>query len=544
MTADGSRVYRYKGHFFSYWTDWDAHPQLLGLHAAAEIPRDSTSFDAYVRLKKVELQNLLKLEARKKSPSERMKMCLEGLLEDVDDERDIIEGDYFFHFELGEEPPVYGCFTYEIDLDNFIFYFLGEPMFDLRNMPDKDQYLAYLESVDIMEWNLKFPEVREGHRYKVPPPVVEDSSWLKAYKRLGARCTNIHNVLGVGPHMNHIETTRMKIMEICLLASLPFMKNSCGLGLNAMLLDPIPYRALSRLHNICDLFSGPLVFDNSDQFSKWELLRKDYLKPDYDRRIFRWLDKGYLCMLAVNRLDSEDTLRAEIASLADQIAAFYKEDCTNKSTFYGAILSIYDVCIVRLRVVNHRVQVESHTPALRYLPQNQSSSTYTPGIEALSRLGNLIYQNYLHRKFLTRRSRRHKLWSGGKLLPTEIYLRIAQYLPYRTITSLASVSLQWAHIAIEMLQHPYFIIRSEDCQQQPYSYRVLPTIRQDPGPEGFLYPVLFQALDDCGRDVKIHLTTDVTAELRQRQESYCLGEGLELHEWRKKCQIRAVIDNI
>ncbi|KAJ3840328.1 hypothetical protein F5878DRAFT_723861 [Lentinula raphanica] len=556
MGADGYHVYRYKGYFFIWYTRYDSYIQNLGRLMADEIPRDPVRFEAYVSSKKAELQQILdsQSDSAEKSDSDELDEDWQHVedSQEEDSSGGLKLSTYLFKFELCRKPPKYGFLKYEIDLDNFIFYFQGEPMFDIRNMPDREHFLTYLNEFCHTS---ELPEIPEIHSYKIPPPDV-GSDWIDAYKCFNARCTDIHNVLGAKPQMNRFETTCMKIMEMCTVASMSYMQNSYGLGINALLLNYVPYRVIRRLHNLCDLFSGPLVFDASFFFYKWktsQLVSKDYLRPpSYDIGLFYWFHEESLCMLAVNRLDTEEILQAEIVSLSDEVIAFYKDkEHVNSSIFYGVILSLYDVCIVRLRVVDHEgkrtVQVESHTPALQFLPRitgpsGSITNTYTPGIEALSRLGNLMWQNHLQKRLINERKQTHELFarSGCRLLPAEICLNIAQYLTHENITVIASVSLQWAHVAVEMLQHPYFMVNSP-YPRSPYCYRVLPTIRQ----RRQCYPITFDAHDMVGRDRTIHLTTIATTSTTHRlQETYRLGDGIRVEDYEECCRIRVFVENL
>ncbi|KAJ3777017.1 hypothetical protein FB446DRAFT_784644 [Lentinula raphanica] len=540
MGTDGFRVYRYQGYFFTWYTTNSSYEDCLGLTVAGEIPRDPASFEAFVASKKAELQQILDSELINGSDIKPKPPFYGHHNEDY-----VWFENFQFLFRLRKKPPVDGWYRYEIDLDNFIFYFQGEPMFDIRNMPDEDQFLSYLSD------NTRACDVAKEHRFKIPSPVAVQSSILDAYKGFGTRCTDLHTVLGVNPQPNRLESTRIQIMEMFILASTAavFMNNTYGVGINAIFSNPIPKQLIRRLHSTCDLFSSPLIFHNSPYFWNWPLhrrVRKGYIIVDYARpRTFSWIDEEYFCDLVVQRLDTEHTLQAAIVSLSEQVTASFKDkECMNKSIIYGAILSLYDICIVRLRVVDHDgervVQVESHTPTLQFLPRTRFHNMFTPGIEALSRLGNLVYKNHLQRKLIAERDAQHG--SGGRLLPTEICLQIAQYLPYYTITDLALVSPQWAYVAIEMLQHPFFLMKSSYWRQPPDCYRILPPLRQYSPTEEWLFTRSFQALDHDGREVTVHLTPDVKTKLERREDTYDLGDGFRLQDGHDKpCQIRLYI---
>ncbi|KAJ3733851.1 hypothetical protein DFJ43DRAFT_1153032 [Lentinula guzmanii] len=542
MGADGYRVYRYQGLFFSSYTRYNSYPDSLGVKLAREIPPETTQFEAYVASKKAEPQQLLDSESAK--DTEGSEGSESGAFTIYDGVGEF--AGYIFRLEISETPPTDGLYNYEIDLDNYIFYFEGKPMFDLRNMLYGDEFLS----------NIYPSELPEKHRYKIPLPPPVDSSILDAYKNFGAHCAETHTVLGVRSQMGRIENTRMKIMELCVLASTYLLDNSYGLGVNAILSDYVSARIIRRCHNICDLFSGPLIFDNDINCLDWELRKRDYLTPPaYDVVSFYWLDEESFCMLAVPRIDTEDTLQAAIVKLSRKVSGYFEDKECNTSTFYGAILSIYDVCVVRFVVVEHngerKYQVQRHTPSLRFLPQSQPSKLYTPGIEALSRLGHIIYKDFLQQKLITERKKQHEFWSKSRLIPSEICLHIAQYLPYKIVTSLASVSLQWASVAVEVLQQPYFIIRDERWQLgRPlprvltcYWFRVFPTARENLSPEGYVDPLAFQALDNSGRNVTIYLTTDVFSEWDRLEDTINLGDGLDLFKnWEKyQCRIKVCL---
>ncbi|KAJ3890816.1 hypothetical protein GG344DRAFT_77483 [Lentinula edodes] len=485
MGTRGFYVYRYKGFYYVFFNQYDSYPEGLGVQVANEIPSDPTEFESYVASTK---KYLLQLFSESK------------------------ESDEGSDPEIRKTPPQNDIFIewmYEIDLDNYIFHVDGEPLFDIRNMPRIDDFTSYIgtNSYGCRSFTADTPE---EHRYKLPPPLPVAPQVHDIYEGLHSTCTSTHEVLHVPPELRGIEEIRFKFMQVFIASSMRTLYNSIGLGINAVLSDKLSDNVVTRLRVIVDTLSGPLVFSNS-------IASVD--QKSLDTSPFQWVVKDILCILAVPRLDEDLLVQAAIVHLMQHIENHFQIEVHAVGTiFHAAIMSLYHVSIVRLKVIEHdgtKAFELTHTNHLRFLPTEHPTSSFTPGLEALSRLGQLVFEKHLRQDVLDRNYVCHKLASGSIIesLPAEICISIAQYLPRTALKPLTTISPTWAQVAFEFLLHPW-IERSRSVERSVnydwyhvVSHDLSSTIAFET-----VHSSSFLATDQDGRKVALVLTSNLKSD--------------------------------
>ncbi|KAF9078520.1 hypothetical protein BDP27DRAFT_1309706, partial [Rhodocollybia butyracea] len=298
MGTPGYVIYRYKGFYFLFYG--------LGVKFIAEIPSDPVELEEYIAAKKEELEGLLE-ELRR-----AYGYCSIG------DEQDPVRGGELkgnlgdVKFTVSRNWPRDGdaAFFYEIDLEHYIFYVDGEPYFDLRNMPNGDEFCAYLD-VDAKPYELPLDSERVRHRYKLPPPPPVATAVLDAYREysLTSKTSQIHELLDLTSEMRSTEVIRMKIIEVFIGVSTETMSyKNYGLGERTTLFSSsAPPRLIHRVRTMVRAFTGPLIFSESmPRFGDF-----------YNRNqpAFEWIEHGILCLLVVPRLDTENNLPAAVVEL-------------------------------------------------------------------------------------------------------------------------------------------------------------------------------------------------------------------------------------
>ncbi|KIK69253.1 hypothetical protein GYMLUDRAFT_35324 [Collybiopsis luxurians FD-317 M1] len=200
-------------------------------------------------------------------------------------------------------------------------------------------------------------------------------------------------------------------------------------------------------------------------------------------------------MLVVPRIDDESTLRAAVVDLMGNVSQYYRaKECAVGTVFYGAVFSLYEVSIVRFTVAErsgHDVRFQlKHTPSLRLLPREHASVPQTPGIEALTRLGQIILEKITRHNIITKNAFRHRsARSNSRILslPVEICMNIARHLSPKTLLGFATISASCADTAADLLVQPYFGPSPSNIQNRSLFlehswYRVL-SLPRSPGIE-------------------------------------------------------------
>ncbi|KAF9078615.1 hypothetical protein BDP27DRAFT_19833 [Rhodocollybia butyracea] len=375
MGTRGYSIYRYKGLYFIFWHASDAHPEGLGVEFIREIPSDPAKFEEYIAAKKEELEGMLE-ELRQENGyssdgDEQDPLCGGELKRDLGD----------LDITISRKWPRLGdvAYSYEIDLEHYIFYVDGDPHFDLRNMPNGDEFCAYLDEDDEYT-ELPSDIERARHRYKLPPPPPVDTSVLDAYREysLTSKASPIHELLDLTYEMRSSEVIRIKIMEVFIGASMQTMSyKEYGLGERTTLFSSsAPPRLIHRVRTMAHTFTGPLIFsENTRRFG-------DNYNPN--QPAFKWIEFGILCLLVVPRLDAENNLPAAVVELV-QRSKFYIIQMEKESTatsrptvFFGVISSLYHVSIVC-------IEIPSTSPKKRTKQRRtQQNSTFRTQIPHLS----------------------------------------------------------------------------------------------------------------------------------------------------------------
>jgi len=329
----------------------------------------------------------------------------------------------------------------------------------------------------------------------------------------------------------------MKIMEVFIGASMKTMSYEMyGLGERTTLFSSsAPPRLIHRVHTMVHTFTGPLIFsEDTPRFGDLYIT---------NRPAFEWIEHWKLCLLVVPRLDTENNLPAAVVELV-QKSKFYITQMAEESAatsrpivFFGIISSLYHISIVRIEIPSVAQNESdggldklpptepkfhiSHTPALQFLPFRGKKTPSTPGIEALARLGQVIFERSRKYDLVLRNEQFHK--SGPSLmgigsLPTELCIRIAEYIPPSYLQAFATLSPRCANAAHAEFQRVSFEALSPSTTDHRYHesrikeksyYRVLGTattserLKSDASPS---WSQTFQAIDHHGDPVVLVLT--------------------------------------
>ncbi|KAJ3889646.1 hypothetical protein GG344DRAFT_78600 [Lentinula edodes] len=546
MGTNGYRVYYFNGFYFLYYCHYDSYPRGLGVEFSNEIPSDPDEYQIYVATKKAELQSLL-------THHDLFNLGDTQIWEDKE-----VPGkgqiDQLFVMKTPPKLTTAGHwvhYIYEIDLEHHIFCINGEPLFDTRNMPYGDEFLLYL-GTDLYDRICFSKTTPERHRFKLPPPATVDCDILDTYDGYNVQCIpDPHTLLRLPVNLRPVEQTRVRIMQVFIASLMLSMCNQEGFGIRAVLSHSV-LNIITKLRIICETFSNALLY--AEEWRYHDSVYEDRPQP------WRWILEDEFCLLAVPRLDSEPLLRAAIVELVQAVTSYFgtktnSESAVTGTSFHGVIMSLYHISIVRFEVVespeNIQFRVE-HTPYMTFLPEDHCRRQDTPGITALSRLGQLLHENILRHKLFTKNATYHKAASRNTskntsklgVIPLEIAHNIAQHLPPYYLQFFATISPACAGAAFEFLLHPHFrdgnvantmyyafqsnslkensvLLRCREC----YWYRVLPicgpevvfSIESDPDGDDDeeristlsyrdLYFSTFFAVDENGEEIKFLLT--------------------------------------
>ncbi|KAF5348615.1 hypothetical protein D9757_014461 [Collybiopsis confluens] len=438
MGHRGYFIYRYQGHFFVKYLSNGSFPALEGVGAAAEIPRDAAEFEAYVSSKKEALlQRILNLHKKRVDGEE------DGDEEDDDDEDD------WSLFKIQRELPEKDCFiewTYEIDLDNYVFHVNEQPVFDLRNMPYGEEFVSYLDGSGRPP--LKIPS---RYRYKLPAPPPLSPDTLALYQNSVSSVESTHQVLDIPAQMAAVEQVRMTMMQAYIRGSMPSFFPSFELASDGMFPGVQP-----RIAAICSVFCRPLMLDN-DQFGI--VLRMFHLAIEIQEP-YEWIVESEFCILITQRLDSEVKLQGSVAQLVQNVSRhFERKQTLDLHVFYE---------VVDRGSGSGRVFTVKHTPALQFIPSPSSTNSYTPGIEALARLGHMVLKRALQKRLIINNQRSHIANFSANLkineLPLEICLQIANHLhPYALLNNpFVTVSRCFAQASYEVMLFPFLSTRDNN----------------------------------------------------------------------------------
>ena len=354
MGTNGYKVYRHKGRYYVYYNHYDSYPYGFGLEVLQEIPRNvpKEEFEEWVRKTREDVY------AQRDSQ----------VMNDPDDKRRFISDEQPKNDFIIE-------WVYEIDLDNLVFHVDAQPLFRLDNMPPDSIFLKSI-SFDHFHNRAFHNHTPAQFRYDwraPPPPPFPDS--LAAYSRYNIRSStnSVYELLKIPAEKSSIERVRTALVELLVAGCMASLGQCVGRDIRVLETVPdrdhIPQSMLKLAFSLVDFAVGPLI----------PSLPCTTL---YDETCdFVWIHKD-VCLCITTHLDDEDILKASIADLVCHI------DSTPDKVgiVYGIACSIFHCAIVRVDKNESGTSI-AHTPALQFLPSFYATMMFTPGIEALSRLG-------------------------------------------------------------------------------------------------------------------------------------------------------------
>ena len=353
MGTRGFKVYRHKGRYYVYYNHRDSYPHGLGLEVLDEIPRDVSKevFEKWVRDTREDVY------AERDSPE----------LNDPDDSSNFVsdkqpDNDFLIHW------------IYEIDLDNLVFHVDSQPLFRLDNMPPDNIFLKSI-SFDQFGHRALHEDTPAQYRYdwRAPPPSPHPES-LAAYNSCHIRSStsSVHDLLDVPVALSSIERVRMALVKLlvkrCMVES--------GVGHDVRVLENVP----DRDHIPQSMLQLALSLVN---FAVEPPIPSLPCIPYGNNCDFVWIRKDVFLRITTH-LDDEDNLKSSIGDLVRHINI----TSDKVGTVYGIVCSIFHCAIVRVDK-DDSGRSFAHTPALQLLPSFYARTMFTPGIEALSRLGCL-----------------------------------------------------------------------------------------------------------------------------------------------------------
>ena len=171
---------------------------------------------------------------------------------------------------------------------------------------------------------------------------------------------------------------------------------------------------------------------------------------------FVWMRED-VCLRITTHLDDEDTLKASIGDLVHHM------DTTpdRVGIIYGITFSIFHCAIVRVDKDEQGISF-AHTSALQFLPSFYARTMFTPGIEALSRLGcqtsGVEFLNAISDSNNLPHLTHNELLVTGSVvakIPVEVWSRIGSFItsPANLVT-LASISARAMSAAADLTRFP------------------------------------------------------------------------------------------
>jgi hypothetical protein len=347
-----------------------------------------------------------------------------------------------------EQPETDGLieWIYEIDLDNRVFHIISQPFFRLDNTPPDDIFMQSI-SFDHFGHRALYEHTPAQFRYdwRAPPssPLPES---LAAYNRYNNRSStnSVHDLLSIPVAKSSIELVRTAFVEV--LVTRCMVEDLVGRDIrvleNILDRDHIPRRILRLALSLVNLAVGPPILS---------LPRTRYGNASD----FVWIRKD-VCLRVTTHLNDEEILKASIGDLVHHI----NTTLDKAGTVYGIACSIFHCAIVRVDKDELGTSFV-HTPALQFLPSFYTRMMFTPGIEALSRLGCQASGI----EFLDAISDANKLprfthkglvtGPGAAKVPVELWIRIGGFITSPTdLVTLASISARAMSAAADLARFP------------------------------------------------------------------------------------------
>jgi hypothetical protein len=428
MGTRGQIVYRHKGRYYVYYNHWDSYPNGLGLKLLDEIPRNVSKeeFEEWVR------------KIRKYAYAQRNSQELNDPADPstyVSDKQP----------ELDNDIPIE--WIYEIDLDNLVFHVNSQPLFRLDIMPPDDIFVKSI-SFDHFSHYAPYEHTPTQFRYdwRAPPPSPLPQS-LVAYNRYNNRSStsSVHDLLSVPVALSSIDRVRTALVELLVTRCMadPDVGHDVRVLENVPDRDHIPESMLLLALSLVNFAVGPPI-------------------PSLSRKVygntcdFVWI-RNDVCLRITTHLDDEVILKASIGDLVHHI----NTTLDKVGTVYGIACSIFHCAIVRVDK-NELATSFAHTPALQFLPSFYARTMFTPGIEALSRLGcqasGVEFLNAISdAKKLPRVTHKEVLTTGSVAakVPVEVWTRIGDFITSPAdLVTLASISPRAMSAAADLTRLP------------------------------------------------------------------------------------------
>ena len=427
MGTRGYTVYRHKGRYYVYYNHFDSYPDGLGLQVLHEIPRNVSKeeFEEWVEHTIRHPLQLGNSDGSSKS----------NFVPDKRPEND----DYYIEW------------FYEIDLDNLVFHVNNQPLFRLDNMPPDDIFLESI-SYDHFGHRALYEHTPAQYRYdwRAPPPSPLPES-LAAYNSCHIRSStsSVHDLLDVPVALSSIERVRTTLVEVLVAKCMV----EGGVGHDVRVLENVP----DRDHIPQSMLQLALSFVN---FAVGPPIPSLPRTPYDNTCDFIWIRED-VCLRITTHLDDEDNLRASIGDLVHHI----NTTLGKVGTIYGVACSIFHCAIVRVDKDDLGTSV-AHTPAFQFLPSFYARTMFTPGIEALSRLGSqasgVEFLNAIsdasNRPHFTHLTHEGLLTTDSVVakVPVEVWTRIGGFITSPAdLVTLASVSPQAMSAAVDLTRYPW-----------------------------------------------------------------------------------------
>ena len=430
MGTRGFKVYRHKGHYYVYYNHYDSYPSHFGLEVLHEIPRN---------VSKEEFEEWLR-KTREYVYTQR-------------DSKELNDPKNSASYVSDKQPKnnLFIEWIYEIDLDNLVFHVDSQPLFRLDNMPPDDGFMRGI-SLDHFGHRALYEHtpVRFRYDWRAPPPSPLSES-LAAYHRYNNRSpastSSVHDLLSIPVAKSSIELTRIALVE--LLVTRCMAESDVGHDVrvleNVPDRDHIPQSMLQLALSLVNFAVGPPI-------------------PSLpcipcstgNACDFIWVHKD-VCLRITTHLDDEDNLKASIGDLVHRI----NTTPDKVGTIYGIACSIFHCAIVRVNKDELSTSF-AHTSALQLLPSFYARTMFTPGIEALSRLGcqasGVEFLNAIFDANNLPRFTHEELSVNGPVaakVPAEVWTRIGGFITSAAdLVTLASISAQAMSAAADLTRFP------------------------------------------------------------------------------------------